>query len=109
VHNCRRRRYCRTRDEAEAAYRKTKQDSFIVTGSSPDFLLAAEQRQRDALAALCHELRTPLGAIIGFAEVLTTPEMQLDEATRQEFLRDILAAARRLQATIERAQSSDGA
>jgi K+-sensing histidine kinase KdpD len=89
-----------------------------VTGSSPDYALAdtpadpsaasieAGRRQREALAALYHDLRTPLGTIIGFAEVLTASDIEVDEATRQEFLRDILAAARRLQATLERAQSA---
>ena len=82
----------------------------MVTGSAPDYApeaqLEAQRRQRETLADLCHELRTPLGAIIGFVEVLTTPDMELDEATRQEFLRDILAAARRLHAALERVQEA---
>ena len=76
-----------------------------MTRPSPDPARESE-RQREALAHLYHELRTPLGTIIGFAEVLTTPDIEVDEATRQEFLRDILAAARRLQATLERAQGA---
>ena len=82
-----------------------------MTQPSPDAVLETDPErrhrdQREVLADLYHDLRTPLGTIIGFAEVLTTPDIEVDEATRQEFLRDILEAARRLQATLERAQGA---
>ena len=65
---------------------------------------AAPGDQRDHLARVFHDLRTPLGAIIGFAEVLTTSDMEVDEATRQEFLREILTASRRMHRLLDELQ-----
>jgi signal transduction histidine kinase len=51
-------------------------------------------------AELAHELRTPLAAILGYAELL---ESRSDERTRLEAARTIREAAERISATVERA------
>lgn len=48
-------------------------------------------RKSEVLAAVGHEARTPIQAIVGFAELLAT--MELDESRRQEALTHIGAAA----------------
>jgi len=52
----------------------------------------------ERLAALDHELRTPLAAISGYAELLETRE---DEATRLEAARMIAASVERLRTTLD--------
>lgn len=52
---------------------------------------SASRAKTDFVAALGHELRTPLQAITGFTELLAT--MDLDAARRAEALRHITAAA----------------
>ena len=51
-------------------------------------------------ATLAHELRTPLAAILGYAELL---ESRSDERTRLEAARVIREAAERISAMVERA------
>jgi signal transduction histidine kinase len=70
-------------------------------GLAHDEALAAARARSAFLAGAAHELRTPLNAVIGFAEVLTDPELVVDDATRDEFLRDILGAGRHLQQLID--------
>ncbi len=54
-------------------------------------------RTREALvAAVAHELRTPLAAIIGFTEELCDKHHQFSETERQELLDTVSAEARRL-------------
>jgi K+-sensing histidine kinase KdpD len=54
-------------------------------------------RVRDEfLAATSHELRTPLAHIKGFVSTLRQPDVQWDEATRQDFLGEIEREADRL-------------
>jgi K+-sensing histidine kinase KdpD len=64
----------------------------------------AERDQRALLSRVFHDLRTPLGAIIGFAEVLTAADVEVDESTRQEFLREILTASRRMHRLLDELQ-----
>lgn len=52
-----------------------------------------------ALSALAHELKTPLAAITGFAELL---QARADERTRVEASSRILDASERLSAAIDR-------
>lgn len=69
-------RHRRARLEAETARRTAEEHS---------------RAKSDLLAAVGHEARTPIQAIVGFAELLGT--IDLDEARRQEALDHISAAA----------------
>lgn len=69
-------RHRRARLEAETARRTAEEHS---------------RAKSDLLAAVGHEARTPIQAIVGFAELLGT--LDLDEARRQEALDRISAAA----------------
>jgi signal transduction histidine kinase len=50
-------------------------------------LASADRARRQLLADVSHELTTPMTAIRGYLETLTMPEMQLDQATRDRYLR----------------------
>ena len=72
-------------------------------------IAAARVKPGQHTSVTFHELRTPLGVIIGLAEVLTETDVPVDEATRQEFLKDILTAGRHLKKLIEEMQSESTA
>lgn len=55
---------------------------------------AASRAKSEFLSAMSHEMRTPLQAITGFVELLST--LPLDAARREEALRHISAGARHL-------------
>jgi signal transduction histidine kinase len=54
-----------------------------------DRLAELDQLKTDFVSMVSHELRTPLGLIKGYAGTLLRPEIELDEATRREFLQVI--------------------
>jgi signal transduction histidine kinase len=61
-----------------------------------------EETRRREIRAAAHELRTPLIAILGFAEVLMQEGAHLDEAERGEMLRLIINNAKAEEAVIDR-------
>lgn len=62
---------------------------------------APEDAAAELVAAVCHELRTPLGGIVGYADVLRVDGDGLDAATRDRFLGVILRQAERMGRLIE--------
>jgi signal transduction histidine kinase/CHASE3 domain sensor protein len=59
-------------------------------------LEAANRLKSEFVANMSHELRTPFNAIIGFAELMHDGKAGPVSQRQQEFLRDILTAARNL-------------
>jgi signal transduction histidine kinase len=59
-------------------------------------LEAANRLKSEFVANMSHELRTPFNAIIGFAELMHDGKAGPISPRQQEFLRDILTAARHL-------------
>ena len=57
--------------------------------------------QADFLANMSHELRTPLNAIIGYSELLTLPDFELDDEKRRRYGADILDSGRHLLTLID--------
>lgn len=58
----------------------------------------AEQLKSDLVATVSHELRAPLGCVLGFADLLALPE--LDDATRTEYASTIRSEGERLSGLI---------
>ncbi len=56
-----------------------------------------QQTQRNFMATAAHELRTPITTILGFADTLVNPELELTERQRDEFLTIIREHAHQLQ------------
>ena len=50
-------------------------------------LVQADESRRQLLADVSHELMTPLAAIRGYTETMAMTDLNLDEATRQRYLR----------------------
>ena len=56
----------------------------------------ASRHKSAFLASVSHEFRTPLNAIIGFAEVLLDPTLKVTEQERKQFLSDIFNSGKHL-------------
>jgi two-component system phosphate regulon sensor histidine kinase PhoR len=56
-----------------------------------------QQTQRNFMATAAHELRTPITTILGFADTLSNPQLQLTEPQRAEFIQIIGEQSRQLQ------------
>jgi signal transduction histidine kinase len=56
----------------------------------------ASRHKSAFLASVSHEFRTPLNAIIGFAEVLLDPKLKVTEQERKQFLSDIFNSGKHL-------------
>ncbi len=63
-------------------------------------LVAADESRRQLLADVSHELMTPLAAIRGYTETMAMPDLNLDEATRQRYLRIVFDETERLEHVI---------
>lgn len=59
----------------------------------------AEESSRiksEFIQQISHEIRTPLNILSGFTQVITTPDMELDEATREDINRQITENTNRI-------------
>lgn len=77
---------------AQAAQRIRLTEEMAETRLSAD----GERLKRAMLESLSHDLRTPIGAIMGAASSLLSGEASFNETTRTEQLETILQAAQRL-------------
>ncbi len=75
-------------------------DMHQLRGSNGD--IPPDENRRREIRAAAHELRTPLIAILGFAEILQQEGSQLDEGQRDDMLRLIIANAKAEEAVIDR-------
>jgi len=62
------------------------QDSLLLF----DRLEEASRMKSEFIQQISHEIRTPLNILSGFAQVITTPGMELDESTKDDICRQIL-------------------
>jgi signal transduction histidine kinase len=72
---------------------------FIARGIASDSRL--EQMQDDFLSLVTQELRNPLTAILGFAQLLSSPEITADTGRRARTLRSLQARAQQMAAAID--------
>jgi len=56
-----------------------------------------QQTQRNFMATAAHELRTPITTILGFADTLTNPDLDLTDEQRAEFLNIVRDQSNQLQ------------
>ena len=49
-----------------------------------DQAMESSRMKTDFIQQISHEIRTPLNILSGFTQILTTPGMELDEATQKE-------------------------
>ena len=69
--------------------------------SARDLAESANAAKSQFLAIISHELRTPINAIVGFSEILNTPQSEnLAPVDRKEYLATVLESARHLQGLI---------
>ena len=66
-------------------------------GARAAALETVDRARRQLLADVSHELMTPLTAMRGYVETLAMPELRLDEATRERYVRIVDDETRRLE------------
>lgn len=94
----------RARAMAEAIAERTTAQLYETVGelrSMNDEVRAMNQSMRDFVAIASHDLRGPITAIIGFAQLLEDAWARLDEAKKQEFVAVIIRQGRHLNALVE--------
>ncbi|MBX5439963.1 MAG: hypothetical protein IRZ32_00395 [Solirubrobacteraceae bacterium] len=63
-----------------------------------------DPRERDPVAALVHDLRTPLAVVSGFAELLRAKADALTDEQRAEYVARIAEGARQMDEILSRAR-----
>ncbi len=87
------------RGVARDVTRQKNQDESLL--HAKDDAVRANAAKSQFLAVISHELRTPINAIVGFSEVLSTLEAEnLPAVRRREYLNTILESAKHLQSMI---------
>jgi len=61
-----------------------------------DTVVESDRQRRQLLADISHELGTPLTSIQGYTETLLDPGVQLSDAERQAYLRNVVEASQRM-------------
>jgi len=72
----------------EIAYHKLEDANERIKESS--------RMKTSFIQQISHEIRTPLNILSGFTQVITSPDMELDEATRQDINQKILENTNRI-------------
>ena len=89
------------RKALELALQRLNQDLELRVEERTRQLEAANQDLETFAYGVSHDLRAPLRSLAGFSELLTTPGMDLPEATRRDFLQRIHASALRMSRIID--------
>ena len=63
----------------------------------------SSRKQNDYLATLSHDLRTPLNAVIGFSEMISTGRAGKITREQREYLKDIIVSGKELLRLIKNA------
>jgi len=61
-----------------------------------DRAMESSRMKTDFIQQISHEIRTPLNILSGFTQILTTPGMELDDATKQEVSKGIADNTQRI-------------
>ncbi len=83
----------RARQRAEEAVERAQ---LLEQAREAEVLRATEKLQSALLNSISHDLRTPLASITGAVSSLRDPEVQLEDAARNELISDIAGEADRL-------------
>lgn len=63
-------------------------------------LMENETARKNVLSNVSHDLRTPITAIRGYAEILLSPSANMNEAQRENYLRNIIRRAEQMERII---------